>query len=56
ADLADQGVVRALATRPGLARGTYLFRGSMVHRMAAAALDMPVEPLGELLDAASAEE
>ena len=55
-ELAVHGVTRALATHPGLARGTYLYRGRMVHRTAAEALDIPVEPLGTLLDASSAEE
>lgn len=50
-DLADRGTAAALILRPGLARGVYLYRGRMVHDLAARTLDLPAENLGDLLGA-----
>jgi alanine dehydrogenase len=47
--LAVRGVEEALRSDDALAAGVYLFRGTMVHRAAGEALNIPATPLLELL-------
>jgi alanine dehydrogenase len=48
-ELAERGVEAALRSNPGLARGTYLHRGKVVHALAAETLGVEYTPLESLL-------
>jgi alanine dehydrogenase len=49
AELLEKGVPQALRDNPGLAAGTYLYRGHVTHGPLAAAHDVAVSPLSTLL-------
>lgn len=50
-ELAEKGIARALRENPGLAAGTYLYRGNVVHGPLAAAHGLPSSSLDHLLTA-----
>lgn len=49
--VAEQGIDDALRSQDGLARGAYLYRGNLVHSLAADALGYEAASLSSLLDA-----
>jgi len=48
-EMASKGVAQALRETPDLARGTYVFRGSLTHQGVAELFGLPFRPLRELL-------
>jgi alanine dehydrogenase len=49
ARIASEGLPQALGSSPGLARGVYVYRGRLVHELAARALGRSAARLSELL-------